>query len=65
MAPKHTFDVMTMPSERHADGTPNPCAPYLTAFVTLAEIIGEACEKVRLHFTLIHCRSNRRQPNSV
>lgn len=54
MAPKGTYDVLALPAENNADGSPNPCASYHKALIALSDIIDDTMGKVRtfLVFTL-------------
>ena len=48
MAPRWSHDVKTLPSDFHADGTPNHAAGYHRALIGLADLIADTIEKVTL-----------------
>lgn len=45
MAPKDSFDVTVLPGLTHGDGSPNPHAPFLKAFIRLCEVIGDGADR--------------------
>lgn len=46
MAPKGTFDVYALPIDTHGDGSPNEHGLFLRHHISLAELIGDAADKV-------------------
>ncbi|EKM52703.1 uncharacterized protein PHACADRAFT_261296 [Phanerochaete carnosa HHB-10118-sp] len=45
MTPPGSYDVKAVPSDLHADGTPNSCAAYHRVFIPLTDLIFEATDK--------------------